>query len=84
MRKTAVIHYEENATGLSLTETANFEPSEHGIWVYLNAQGRLDELAKKAVELGGTITTPKTSMGEAGNYVAVKDTEGNIVALWSM
>ena len=40
--------------------------------------------AARAVENGGTLFKPKTSIGQYGFYVLIKDTEGNLIGLHSM
>ena len=42
----------------------------------------VDEYAKKAKRLGATEVMPKTAVKEMGWFVWLKDTEGNVFALW--
>lgn len=69
--------------GASLTETANFEPSDKGPLVYIHAEGAIDETLEKIKAAGGSSVAQKTSMGPAGFYGLFKDTEGNLLALYS-
>lgn len=60
------------------------QPSDQGITVYLNCQGRLDE-AEAAIEPnGGKVLKPKHQIGPHGYRVVLRDTEGNRLALHSM
>jgi len=59
-------------------------PSSMGTRVYLNCEGKLDEVAGRVVKAGGKIIMPKFSIGENGNIVMIADTEGNTVGLHSM
>lgn len=83
-RKVVVLSYEEGGVGVSLNETANFEPSEHGPLVYFTFDGKLDDVVQRVEQAGGKIVIPKSAMGEAGFYATFKDTEGNVLALHAM
>ena len=70
--------------GLSLTQTAGFNPSPDGPWIYLYSEDPLEELRARIEAAGGEVLTPLTSMGEAGSYTAIRDTEGNTIALYTL
>lgn len=72
-----------DGVGFSLNQTHNFEPSDKGPLVYLDAGDDLNDLLPHVQPAGGKIITPKTSMGAIGNYALIQDTEGNILALYS-
>jgi predicted enzyme related to lactoylglutathione lyase len=74
---------EQGGVGLSLNQTANFEPSDKGVLVYLDAGEDLTHHLQRAETAGGKIIEGKTSMGQAGNYATILDTEGNCLALYS-
>ena len=82
-RLSAVLWMIEGAPGCSLTQTAGFRPSADGPWIYLHSEDPLDELLARVEAAGGEILTPHTSMGEAGSYTAIRDTEGNTLALYT-
>ena len=69
--------------GISLTQTENFEPGDKGTLVYLDAGEDLTDHLNRVEPAGGRIIAPKTSMGEAGFYATILDTEGNRLALYS-
>lgn len=69
--------------GLSLNQTRNFEPSDKGPLIYLDAGEDLTDALGRVEPAGGKIVETKTSMGNAGYYATVIDTEGNCVALYS-
>jgi len=73
---------EAGQPGFSLNQTANFTPSENGVLVYLMIDNAIEPVLARVEAAGGTIVTPKTSMGEAGNYALVRDTEGNVLAIY--
>ena len=72
-----------NQPGISLNQTANFEPSDKGTLVYLDCGEDLTGHLNRVEAAGGKIVAGKTSMGQDGFYATVQDTEGNLIALWS-
>ncbi|MDX1995855.1 MAG: VOC family protein [bacterium] len=71
------------SAGISLNQTANFEPNDKGAFVYLYAGEDLTHHLSRVEPAGGKIITGKTYMEGAGYYAAVQDTEGNVFALYS-
>ena len=59
------------------------KPSDRGMLVYLNAQGRLDEAVSAVESSGGKVLKPKHQIGPYGFRAVVLDSEGNRVALHS-
>jgi len=57
-------------------------PSGKGTRVYLNCDGRLDEVLARVKPAGGKIVRPKFSIPDA-DLAIIQDTEGNIVGLSS-
>ena len=74
---------EQGGAGISLNQTANFEPSDKGVLVYLDVGEDLTQHLQRVEAAGGRIVEGKTSMGEAGYYATVLDSEGNCLALYS-
>lgn len=72
----------EGAAGISLNQTQNFEPSDRGPLVYLYNGEDINTILPRVEAAGGQVTTGKTTMGEAGNYALILDTEGNTLALY--
>ena len=59
-------------------------PSADGAKLYFNGNPDLDEALSKIKEAGGTVTMPKTKIGDDIGFMAFFiDTEGNSVALHS-
>ena len=73
----------EGRPGISLNQTANFEPSRTGTLVYLDTGEDLTAHLRRIEPAGGSVVEPKTSMGDAGNYATFIDSEGNLLALYS-
>ena len=68
--------------GISLNQTAAFQPSDRGVYVYFQANADAPNPLDLVEEAGGKIVEARTSMGEAGFYASVLDTEGNIIGLY--
>jgi len=62
-----------------------FNPSVDGVVLYFTADGRLEEMVAKAVELGGEVLTPPTKIeaDNRGSFALVKDTEGNRIGFYA-
>jgi uncharacterized protein len=58
-------------------------PSQQGTLVYFHCQDLSEEL-KRVEENNGTVSLPKTAIGENGYMAHFCDTEGNLVGLHSM
>lgn len=83
-RTTTVVNMTpEGRPGISLNQTRNFEPGDRGPLVYLDTGEDLTDHLNRVEPAGGKIVEPKTSMGAAGNYALILDSEGNRLALYS-
>ncbi len=84
IRRTNTLHggTQEGIPGVSLNLTTNFEPSDKGVLVYLDAGENINAVLPRVEAAGGKVTSPKTSMGEAGNLALIQDSEGNTLALY--
>jgi predicted enzyme related to lactoylglutathione lyase len=61
-----------------------YKPSAEGSLIYLNADGKIDEIIGRIENAGGKMVMPKTLVTDDIGYIAYfKDTEGNKVALHS-
>jgi len=60
------------------------EPSQRGVLIYLNCQGRLDEAIAAVQPNGGKVLQPKHPVGPHGFRSLILDSEGNRIALHSM
>lgn len=73
----------ENTVSGCLSPHPSEKPSDHGILIYLNVQGRLEQAATAAAQNGGKVITPPHQIGPHGFRAVVLDTEGNRIALHS-
>jgi predicted enzyme related to lactoylglutathione lyase len=58
-------------------------PSDRGLLIYLNAQGRLDEAVAAVEPNGGKVLQARHQIGPYGFRAIILDSEGNRVALHS-
>lgn len=85
-RRTAVLAStgEGGSPGISLTQTAGFNPSDRsGVWLYFATGEDFAGHVERVRAAGGTIVDEKVSMGEAGSYTSFIDTEGNLLSLYT-
>ena len=73
---------DSGASGCLFTK-ADEKPSDKGMLVYLNAQGRLDEAVAAVTANGGKVVEPKHQIGPHGFRAVIHDSEGNRIALHS-
>jgi predicted enzyme related to lactoylglutathione lyase len=73
---------DSEVTGCLFTKEGE-RPSEHGLLVYLNAQGRLDQAVAAVEPNGGKVVEPTHAIGPYGFRAIILDSEGNRVALHS-
>src|SRR5260370_42662365 len=59
------------------------KPSDHGVLIYLNANGRLDQAVADVEPNGGKVLQPKHAIGPYGFRAIILDSEGNRIALHS-
>jgi predicted enzyme related to lactoylglutathione lyase len=74
--------HDPDVTGC-LHKSENDRPSDHGLLVYFNCEGRLDDAIAAVVPGGGKIVQGKHAIGPYGFRAVVLDSEGNRVALHS-
>ncbi|MBL8849404.1 MAG: hypothetical protein JNG89_06960 [Planctomycetaceae bacterium] len=78
-----VLPHEGQAIGGCLVTGMGDQPSDHGVLIYLNCDGRLDDAVAAVIPQGGTVVTPAHSIAPHGRRAIVLDSEGNRVALHS-
>jgi predicted enzyme related to lactoylglutathione lyase len=76
----------DHTTGVggAITKMEGMSPGAGGTLVYLNVEGDLDGVLKRAAANGGAVIKPRMAIGEHGFIGIIKDTEGNVVGLHSM
>ena len=74
----------DGGVGGCLVERENQKPAADGSLVYLNVDGKLDQVVGRAQQNGGKLLVPRTAIdGGFGFYAVILDSEGNHVGLHS-
>ncbi|GGA69717.1 glyoxalase [Edaphobacter acidisoli] len=77
-------HTDEHGIGGTLVKRTFLKPGTQGAMVYLNCNGRLDEVLGRVREAGGLVLQPKTAVpGGHGHFACLRDSEGNHIGLHS-
>ena len=72
----------ENGVGGCLVHRPQHKPTDNGTLIYLNVDGKLDEVVGRAQQHGGTLLVPRTAIGgNLGSYAVLTDSEGNHIGL---
>jgi hypothetical protein len=78
-----ILPHNDGEVGACLVTSTDDKPSDQGLMIYLNANGRLDEAIAAVVPYGGKILKPRHAIGPYGSRAVILDSEGNRVALHS-
>ena len=78
-----VLPHGDGEVGGCLFVSAEERPTDKGVMVYLNANGRLDDAIAAVAPNGGKVVQPKHPIGPFGLRAIIIDSEGNRVALHS-
>jgi uncharacterized protein len=82
--KMAMLPCDKEGVGGAIVEAKDYEPSQKGVFIYLNGGNDLSVPLSKVEKAGGNILMPKTSIGEYGFMARFTDTEGNKIGFHSM
>jgi predicted enzyme related to lactoylglutathione lyase len=78
----AVFPYAQPGVGGAVVEAVALTPGGYGTLVYLNCDGRLDEVMERVEAAGGRLAGPKVDLPAGmGSFVHVLDPEGNRIGL---
>lgn len=73
----------DGSVGGGLVKRDNLEPANGSVVLYTEV-ANLKESTERAVQLGGQLHREASFLSEsAGSYALVKDTDGNVIGLWS-
>ena len=78
-----ILPHNDSTVGGCLAVMNDAQPSNTGILIYLNCDGRLDDAVSQVEQRGGKILNEKHAIGPHGFRAIVLDSEGNRVALHS-
>ena len=81
----ALFPYDKDAAGISgaLASGDSYRPGPEGVRIYFTVAD-IDATLRRAVDAGGKVLYPKTSIGEHGFVAEFQDSEGNCIALRSL
>jgi predicted enzyme related to lactoylglutathione lyase len=74
----------DNGVGGALTKMDGYAPGGGGTLIYLNVEGKLDEVLARTASAGGKVLSGRTAIPPHGFIGIIQDTEGNRVGLHSM
>ena len=81
----AVFPYQQPGVGGAVVAGSVAEPGGSGTIVYLNCDGRLDEVIARVRPAGGHLEGPKVELPDGmGTFIHVLDPEGNRVGLHAL
>jgi len=81
----AIFPYGNGGTGGALVKRKMQRPGPTGTLVYLNCNGKLDEVIARVPGVGGLVLMPKTEIEDGhGHFARIRDSEGNHVGLHSV
>lgn len=79
-----ILPYEEQMVTGVIIKGEGYQPSAHGVTIYLNGGDNLQTILDKVEKNGGTIVVHKTPHADESGYFAMfRDTEGNRMGLHS-
>jgi predicted enzyme related to lactoylglutathione lyase len=78
-----ILPHNDGEVGGCLFMSDNEKPTDKGIMIYLNVNGRLDDAITAVVPNGGKVVQPKQPIGPFGFRAIILDSEGNRLALHS-
>jgi predicted enzyme related to lactoylglutathione lyase len=78
-----ILPHNDGEVGGCLFSSDTEKPSDKGVMVYLNANGRLDDAVASVAPNGGKVLQAKHPIGPFGFRAIILDSEGNRVALHS-
>jgi len=80
----AIFPADKEAVSGALIKADFLQPGDQGSLVYLNVEGKMDDVIGRAQGRGSNVLFPKTNLGEPGYIAHISDSEGNKIALHSM
>ena len=78
----ALFPFDKDAPGITgaLVTGKSYVPGHQGIRIYFTVSD-IDATLRRAVDAGGKVLYPKTSIGEYGSVAEFQDSEGNTIAI---
>lgn len=77
----AIFPYERPGISGALAHEEGLRPSADGVVIYLNCDGRIDQVLSRIEKAGGSVVQPKNHIPNVGWVAQMLDSEGNRVGL---
>lgn len=77
----AIFPYQPPAVGGCVVKAKDAGPADGGVTVYLNCDGKIDEVLGRVSGSGGAILEAKSHIPNVGWVAQIRDSEGNRVGL---
>ncbi|HUB18731.1 MAG TPA: VOC family protein [Acidobacteriaceae bacterium] len=77
----AIFPYERPGVSGAIAYGEGFRPTGDGVVIYLNCDGRIDEVLGRVEKAGGSVVEPKNHLPSVGWVAQIRDSEGNRVGL---
>jgi hypothetical protein len=77
----AFFPYQPPVTGGAIVPAKDSQPLDGGVTIYLNCDGKLDDVLERAPKAGGAVLEAKYHIPNVGWVAQIRDSEGNRVGL---
>jgi uncharacterized protein len=79
----AIFPYQRPGISGAIAYGEDLKPSPDGVAIYLNCDGKFDDVLGRVESAGGTIIQDKNHLPDVGWVVQIRDSEGNRIGLHS-
>lgn len=79
----AIFPYQRPGVSGALAHGDGLQPSSDGVVIYLNCDGKFDQVLSRVEDAGGSIVEPKNHLPNIGWVAQIRDSEGNRIGLHS-
>lgn len=77
----AIFPYQRPGVSGAVAYGDGHRPSSDGVVIYLNCDGRIDDVLGRVEKAGGAIVQPKSHLPSVGYVAQIRDSEGNRIGL---
>jgi predicted enzyme related to lactoylglutathione lyase len=77
----AIFPYQRPGVSGAIAVGEGHRPSDGGVVIYLNCDGRIDAVLDRVEKAGGSIVEPKNHIPSVGWVAQIRDSEGNRLGL---
>lgn len=77
----AIFPYQRPGVSGAIAHGEGFRPTGDGVVIYLNCDGKFDQVLSRVESAGGSVVEPKNHLPSVGWVAQILDSEGNRVGL---